>query len=112
MEECVKEVVTYFTIPEESLRPEVIMGKLKRIRSVSNKRVLFGRWDYTRYKRIYVDIDEKMQEMGYIDLVRVKFVVTVKPELEFFTPELIDAASKEINIILDEYRQDFFKLKW
>lgn len=37
-------------------------------------------------------------------MIRVKFVVTAKPDLDFFTPDLIDEISFRINEILDRHR--------
>lgn len=99
-----EQVKFYQITPEKFLEAKDILIELRKIRKAKKQKVLFGRWDYTRYKRIYVDINEKNNELGYIDLIRVKFVVTAKPDLDFFTPDLIDEISFRINEILDRHR--------
>lgn len=95
-----EQIKFYQIIPEKFLETKDIKKNMKSKKVES----FFERWDYTRYKRIYVDINEKNNELGYIDLIRVKFVVTAKPDLDFFTPDLIDEISFRINEILDRHR--------
>ncbi len=98
------EQVTYYQIvPEKFLEAEDVLNKLQKIKRVEYKKVLFGRWDYTRYKRIYVDIGKKYSQVGYIDLIRRKFVVTARIENEIITSKLIESVKKRINEILDEF---------
>lgn len=107
-----EQVKYYLTTPEKHLKAEDVLVKLQEIKRINRKKVIFGRWDNTNYKRIYVDISSKYNEIGYIDLIRVKFVVTVKAELDFFTPELIDAVSYKINMVLDNFRTKKYELTW
>jgi len=98
------EQITYYQIvPEKFLVAEDVLNKLQKIKRVEHKRVLFARWDYTRYKRIYVDIGKKYSEVGYIDLIRRKFVVTARNENEVITSKLIENIKKKVNQVLDEF---------
>ena len=100
------EQVTYYkTVPEKFLEADKLLEKLQKIKRIAHRKILFGRWEQTRgYKRIYVDITEKYCEVGYIDLIRAKFVVTNRFKDEIITTQVIDEASKKINNILDEFK--------
>ena len=108
-----EQVKYYLITPEEQLKAEEVLVKLQEIKRIKRKKIIFGRWDKTNYKRVYVDISKKYNEIGYIDLVRVKFVVTAEAELEFFTPELIDEVSYQINKVLDNFRtKKTYEISW
>ncbi|MCI8310131.1 hypothetical protein [uncultured Clostridium sp.] len=106
-----EEILYYQITPEKFLEADEILEKLQKIKRVEHRKILFGRWEQTEsYKRIYVDASEKYHEIGYIDLIRIKFVVTARFEDEIITIKLIDNVSKKINTILDEYRNyKFYK---
>lgn len=97
------EQITYYQIaPEKFLEAEEVLKKLQTIKRAEHKKVLFTRWDCTRYKRIYVDIGKQYSEVGYIDLIRRKFVVTAYLENEIITSNLIESIKSRINKVLEE----------
>lgn len=104
-----EQIKCYQITPEKFLKAEDILPELRKIRKIQHQKILWGRWDFTRYKRIYVDVNEKLKELGYIDLIRIKFVITAKADLEFFTPDLIDETSRKVNAILDKHRKGISK---